>query len=354
MKIFGDSKIFRGIMMVLGILMMLNAFGVVLYKVYITPEGAEVQREPVFDKQNAETFVIPKVIPGPKDDPIPLGVETPPIDMEWTDHEGERPLFFYHKPQMLWEFEVFRVLGTTADYVVRSGNYMMWVTSYGVTGPVWRVTSYQEGKMVGVTDHYFLFEDDGNIYAVEEGDTLPGVVHSYDDISEQEKASKKDVKPRKLRFGENVQINSLDDEFVELSVEGNWLYIKFNLTAAKNDNIPLTSMEYRKWYRYGDDRIFFVQERSPIKDAVFVGGIDGIGRVIVISFMGEFVKADSRGIYYERSGEIYFMSFIPMYFDEYAEYYTEVPAEFLEYIEFPTEIQGSVNDESERMEGIHR
>ena len=334
-------EIIRRRMIYVGVVVFLIALVVLLYNMYFAPQAVQ---EPIFDKQDAKTFAIPEMIPGPGEEPILLGVETPPTEYEYPDHEGEKPLFFYTNP-WLWEKQVYRLEDTTSDYVVKCGNFMMWITNWGLTGPVWRVTAYQDGNLVGVTDHFFIFEDDDQWFGVEEGDTLPGVVHRYEDVSMDEQATKKEVESKNLSFGINVQLNSFDDEFVHYSLDRNSLSVEFEWTASKKEVILLSSEENRTWYKIGQKK-FFVQKRAPYKDAVFIGGIDGIGRVMVLSFIGEFVKADMKGIYYLREGTLYFKSYIPLYINNYAEHYVEIPAKFLDYIEFPAVGQGNSNDKS--------
>ena len=331
-----------------GILMLAIALVVELCQMYIMPEGAEVHREvqmerrnvgqgSAFDKLNAETLTIPAAVQGSEEELTAIGVETLPIEMEWPDHEGEKPPFYYTTP-WLWENKVYRIVGTTSDFVVKCGNNLMWISNYGLAGPVWKSIADREGTLIGVTENYFLFEDNGLVYAVGEGNVL-----SIDEISEDELATKKEVKPRNLSFGGNVQVNSWDDKIVELTLDRHTLHVKFNVPASKADSIPLASKSYREWYEYTDGRLFFVQDMSSHKEAVFIGGINGITRVMVIPFIGEFEKADSKGIYYIWDDEEYFKSFVPIFYDDYAENYPEVPAEILNYIEFPDEI-GSKND----------
>lgn len=58
----------------------------------------------------------------------------------------------------------------------------MEVIPKGAFGPVWKITNHS-GTLVGVTDHYFLFEDNGTVYAIESGASWNGAQHKFSELS---------------------------------------------------------------------------------------------------------------------------------------------------------------------------
>ena len=75
----------------------------------------------------------------------------------------------------------------------------------------------------------------------------------------------------------------------------------------------ITTNSSIQWMELGG-RSFFIQETATpfTKEAVFIGEIDGIPRVITIFFSGNLIEVNSRGIVYERDGMTYYKSFYPI------------------------------------------
>ena len=255
--------------------------------------------------------VIPEIVLAPGEDPVPLGVKVP--DSVMSRIEGPKPLFLYSHPEY-WD-EIYKLEGDDVGYVVKVGNYYIDITFQGGFGPAWKYTSYNSGKLYGVTPNYFLFSLPSGIYAIEQLSVDQGKTHWAEDLPKEELDFLQRVssEPVQLNVSRNVQINDFSKEFVNLDIRTGEVDVSFaeGFTSAKSTTIRVTSP---LWHRFSDGRRFFVQTKEDgSSEAVFVGGIEGNMQVICIPFKGKFLEADSRGIFYQRGGTQFFKSFYPIW-----------------------------------------
>ena len=274
----------------------------------VTTEQAE--EHAVYNREDL-IGVIPEILLGPGEDPVPLGVKVP--DSVMSRIEGPKPLFLYSHPEY-WD-EIYKLEGDDVGYVVKVGNYYIDITFQGGFGPAWKYTSYNSGKLYGVTPNYFLFSLPSGIYAIEQLSVDQGKTHWAEDLPKEELDFLQRVssEPVQLNVSRNVQINDFSKEFVNLDIRTGEVDVSFaeGFTSAKSTTIRVTSP---LWHRFSDGRRFFVQTKEDgSSEAVFVGGIEGNMQVICIPFKGKFLEADSRGIFYQRGGTQFFKSFYPIW-----------------------------------------
>lgn len=295
--------------------------------------------------------VIPETILGPGEEPVPLGVKIP--DSVMSRIEGPKPLFLYSHPEY-WD-EIYRLEGSDVGYVVKVGNYYLDITFQGGFGPVWNFTSYNKGKIYGVTPNHLLFVDDSGIYAISQGSAIDGVVsHWAEDLPKEELdfIQRVDPEPVKLHVARNVQINDFSKEFVNLDIRTGEVDVTFvdGFTSAK----PTTTVGVTSplWHNFSDGRRFFVQMKEDgSSEAVFIGGIEGNMQVICIPFKGKFLEADSRGIFYQRGEKKFFKSFYPIWVNG-EELFPEMPVELMSCgVEFLWERQSNGFKHSTPLEG---
>lgn len=274
----------------------------------VTTEQAE--EHAVYNREDL-IGVIPEILLGPGEDPVPLGVKVP--DSVMSRIEGPKPLFLYSHPEY-WD-EIYKIEGTDIGYVVKVKNYYLHISFQGGFGPVWNFTSYNKGKIYGVTPNHLLFVDDSGIYAISQGSATDGIAHWAEDLPKEELDFLQRVssEPVDLDVSRNVQINDFSKEFVNLDIRTGEVDVSFveGFTSAKPTKIKVTSP---LWHRFSDGRRFFVQTKEDgSSEAVFIGGIEGNMQVICIPFKGKFLEADSRGIFYQRGNKTFFKSFYPIW-----------------------------------------
>ena len=293
--------------------------------------------------------VIPEIILGPGEEPVPLGVKVP--DSVMSRIEGPKPLFLYSHPEY-WD-EIYRLEGSDVGYVVKVGNYYIDITFQGGFGPAWKYTSYSSGKLYGVTPNYFLFSLPSGIYAIEQLSVDQGKTKWAEDLPKEELdfLQKVDQEPVDLDVSRNVQINDFSKEFVNLDIRTGEVDVSFvdGFTSAKPTTLRVTSP---LWHRFSDGRRFFVQTKEDgSSEAVFIGGIEGNMQVICIPFKGKFLEADSRGIFYQRGEKKFFKSFYPIWVNG-EELFPEMPMEQLSCgVEFLWERQSNGFQHSTLLEG---
>ena len=287
--------------------------------------------------------IIPKIQIDGKE--VPLGEALPPSEIAYDPADPEEmPLFLYTHPEN-WE-EEYRAKGTNR-YIAHVGEYYMEVSIWGPVGPVWKFTSYS-GVLCGVTDHTFLFDEDGEVLAVEQGsETL--CTHLFEKLPLAERTSRKDLGlEASVNLEENVQINSLYDvDYTVVDGTGIWVEMP-EATVSKPEMVRIYEKDSVRWYQYRDGRMFFVQKYygfSPY-EAVFYGGINGCMQILHIPFDGEFRRADAYGITYERDGDLYFKPFYRVGINGEMNY-IEIPACLRAWgLELPKEIMGDSLEDS--------
>lgn len=315
-----------------------------------TAEQVTTAEEAVYSREILIGF-IPEIVLAPGENPVPLGVKVP--DSVMSRIEGPKPLFLYSHPEY-WD-EIYRLEGSDVGYVVKVGNYYMDITFQGGFGPAWKYTSYSSGKLYGVTPNYFLFSLPSGIYAIEQRSVDQGKTHWAEDLPKEELDFIQRVDPEEpvdLDVSRNVQINDFSKEFVELDIRDGEVDVRFvdGFTSAK----PTTTVGVTSplWHRFSDGRRFFVQTKEDgSSEAVFIGGIEGNMQVICIPFKGNFLEADSRGIFYQRGEKKLFKSFYPMKING-EELFPEMPMELMKCgVEFLWERQSNGFQHSTPLEG---
>ena len=120
----------------------------------------------VFDKP--ERFVIPKT----RDkygNQVLLGTINPE-GADWG--EGKEPLFLVTPGELT---ETYKIAGSN-QCIIRMDNYLLEVTLNPGVCPVWSITTYSDGKIIGVTDHCYIFRDGGRAFPLPDN-TGPGGIY---------------------------------------------------------------------------------------------------------------------------------------------------------------------------------
>lgn len=296
----------------------------------------------VFDKP--ERFVIPKT----RDkygNQVLLGTINPE-GADWG--EGKEPLFLVTPGELT---ETYSITGSR-HCIIRMDNYLLEVTLNPGVCPVWSITSYSDGKIIGVTNHCYIFRDGGRIYAVENSNATDGVVHDYDILPMAERESEKAVIPVSVEVPNNVQINGWDWNELELQVLEGGVVMSFPRDTVSN-GYEFVPVESPNWYQFYDGRLFFVQQTNTNEpyEAVFVGAFEGNFQAIRIPFNGELRFADTLGIHYMRDGEHFFKSYYPVVINGKMEF-PEVPEKvfIMGDFDFPAEIWGTYPQKSKSAE----
>ena len=296
----------------------------------------------VFDKP--KRFVIPKT-----QDQYGNHVLLGTINPEGADWGEEKEPLFLVTPGELTE--TYKIAGSN-HCIIRFKEYLLEVTLNPGVCPVWSITSYSDGKIVGITDHCYIFRDGGRVYAVENSNATNGVVHEYDILPLAERESEKAVIPVRVEVPKNVQINSWEWNDLEIQTVEGGVVMSFPRDTVSNgyEFVPVESPD---WYQFYDGRIFFVQQTYTNEpyEAVFVGAFEGNFQAIRIPFNGELRFADTLGIHYMRDGEHFFKSYYPVVINGKMEF-PEVPEKvfIMGDFDFPAEIWGTYPQKSKSAE----
>lgn len=312
-------------------------------------QAATQDREPEIELASTEDTslenVIPEIVPGPEEGPIPLGIPYPEdlLDESWTS----KPLFLYTLPEFApYIKEAYKLEGSDVGYILHVKNYWLEITFKGAYGPVWKFTSFSEGELFGVTPNHFVFQINGKLFYIEQESVKGGRKGRYEELPNSEKDYLQHVKEVDgFHMALNVQINDFKRADLSFGADGMLEVVFPKTTVSKRAALRVDSPD---WYQFRDGRMFFIHTiDTSHKEAVFVGGIDGIMQVIQIPFRGEFAGADDCGIFYQRGERTYFKSFYPIRVgDEML--FPEIDGNLLgkEGIEFPDELKSTSNQES--------
>ncbi len=316
----------------------------------VATQAATEDREPetteyaLSEEDTSLGNVIPEIVPGPEEGPIPLGIPYPE-----TVEDGSKPLFLYTLPEFApYIKEAYKLEESDVGYILHVKEYWIEITFKGAYGPVWKYTSFSEGELFGVTPNHFVFQIDGKLFYIEQESVNGGRKGQYEDLPAEEKDYLQHVSNIDgFHMARNVQIEDFKSDSIEFAFRYDGLLeIRFpEATVSRNAALRADSPE---WYQFRDGRMFFVRTIDAFhKEAVFIGGIDGIMQVIQIPFRGEFSGADEFGIYYERRGKTYFKSFYPIRVGDEV-LFPEIDGNLLgkEGIEFPDELNSTSNQES--------
>ena len=297
-----------------------------------------------FDKP--ERFVIPKT----RDkygNQVLLGTINPE-GADWG--EGKDPLFLVTPGELT---ETYKIAGSRHS-IIRIDEYLIEVTLNPGVCPVWSITSYSDGKIIGVTDHCYIFRDGGRVYAVENSNATDGMVHEFDELPLAERESEKAVIPVQVEVPKNVQINSWEWNDLEIQTVKGGVVMSFP-RATVSKGTEWVPVEDPDWYQFYDGRIFFVQQTYTNEpyEAVFVGAFEGNFQAIRIPFNGELRFADTLGIHYTRDNENFFKSYYPVVINGKMEF-PEVPEKvfIIGDFDFPAEIWGTYPQKSKAAEII--
>ena len=293
-----------------------------------------------------ERFVIPKT----RDkygNQVLLGTINPE-GADWG--EGKDPLFLVTPGELN---ETYKIAGSRHS-IIRIDEYLIEVTPNPGVCPVWSITSYSDGKIIGVTDHCYIFRDGGRVYAVENSNATDGMVHEFDELPLAERESEKAVIPVQVEVPKNVQINSGEWNDLEIQTVKGGVVMSFP-RATVSKGTEWVPVEDPDWYQFYDGRIFFVQQTYTNEpyEAVFVGAFEGNFQAIRIPFNGELRFADTLGIHYTRDNENFFKSYYPVVINGKMEF-PEVPEDvfILGDFDFPAEIWGTYPQKSKAAEII--
>lgn len=262
-------------------------------------------------------------------DSIPLGA---PLDQwkEWGK-DDKTPLFKYNNPEN-WD-KVYRLKG--GDFVVLEGEYLMRISLIGREGPVWSYCQTPEfgGEVIGVTDNYFIIQNDEGTFAITDEACIP-----FDEISEEEKASMKEASKVEVEFTDRVTIDRWLDGKITYNVSDDHSYVDILFTGYERGVDTTLYLWEETWYQLeSSEHMYFIQtDIDPIaKTAGFIVNMDGIEKLLLIRFDGDFFDANEFGIVYIRDGIKYFKSYYPINVDGY-EVFPEIPVSAFYYgIEFP-------------------
>lgn len=295
-------------------------------------------------KVNANEPEIP-VVQNSGEEPTPVGFQTDE-EVDWG--EEETPKFLYSL-DMCEKF--FRVRGID-KYIIRNGNVYMLISLKGSYGPVWEYTVTELEDIVAITAKHFIFKDEKNVLAIE---FETGNQQHFENLSQEEKDSWHDLKEVQIKPFKSARIDSWTRDYVEWQLIDNAtiVHIEFQEDMyERSEDIFLSNQ--KEWYRFSGDRLFFVQSspgEETEKEAVFIGGMNGAKRAIIIPFEGEFLLANQWGILYTREGKRFFKSYFPLMVSGY-DVYPELPASiFLLDIKQPSVVNIEGGEESTILDG---
>ena len=319
----------------------------------VATQAATEDREPetteyaLSEEEQSLGNVIPEIVPGPEEGPIPLGIPYP--EEQANEGGASKPLFMYALPQFAPYIKAaYKLEGSDVGYVLHVKEYWLEITFQGAYGPVWKFTSFSEGELFGVTPNHFVFLIDGKLFYIEQESVNGGRKGRYEVLPEEEKEYLQHVSNIDgFHMARNVQIDDFKSKNIKIAFRYDGLLeVRFpEATVSRNAALRADSPE---WHQFRDGRMFFIRTVDiSHQEAVFIGGIDGMMQVIQIPFRGEFSYADDCGIFYQRGERTYFKSFYPIRVgDEML--FPEIDGRILnrDGIELPREFNSTPNQDS--------